>query len=181
MAHTPVNHPLGRLYRLVAGVVGAYILVFGIATVARTWGDDLFARDNIWVLGLRTNLAFGILSVVAGAVIVLAAIVGGNAPHLVNMYGGGVFLGAGIVMLTVLQTDLNFLNFSITTCIVSFVFGMALMTAGLYGKVGPADAAQAEEAYRHFAGPDPTPGRLSTEGRYAHRPTEDPGEGHRFA
>jgi hypothetical protein len=181
MAHTPVNHPLGRLYRAVAGLVGAYILVFGIVGVARTWGDDLFARDNTWVLGLRTNLAFSILSVVAGAVIVLAALIGGNVPHFVNKYGGGVFLGAGIVMLTVLQTDANFLNFSITTCIVSFLFGMALLTAGLYGKVGPPEAAKAHEAYRHFAGPDPEPSRLATDSRYHHRPTEDQGEEHRFA
>jgi hypothetical protein len=181
MAHTPVNHPLGRFYRVVAGLVGAYILLFGIVSVARTWGDDLFAREDTWELGLRTNLAFGILSIVAGTVIVLAAIIGGNLPHLVNLYGGWVFLGAGMFMLLLLQTDANVLNFSVTTCVVSFLIAMALLTAGLYGKVGPPDAAAAEEAFRHFAGPDPAPSRLATEGRSTHRQAEEPSEGHRFA
>ena len=30
MAHFPVNHPLRPLYRTLAGLVGAYLLVFGI-------------------------------------------------------------------------------------------------------------------------------------------------------
>jgi hypothetical protein len=180
MAHTPVNHQLGRFYRAIAGLVGAYILLFGILGVAQAWGEDLFAREDTWVLGLRTNLAFGILSVVAGAVILLAAIVGGNLPHLVNLYGGWVFLGAGMAMLLVLQTDANFLNFSITTCIVSFVIGMALLTAGLYGKVGPSHTADAEEAFRHFAGPNPAPSRLATQDRRDQRQTEETTEDHRF-
>jgi hypothetical protein len=181
MAHYPVNHQLARFYRAVAGLIGAYILLFGIVGVTRTWGDDLFAREDTWVLGLRANLAFSILSIVAGATILLAALIGGNLPHLVNLYGGWLFLGAGVFMLALLQTDVNFLNFSVTTCVVSFLFGLALLTAGLYGRVGPSDAAEAEEAYRHFSGPNPTPSRLETEGRYSHRPTEDDSEGHRFA
>jgi Domain of unknown function (DUF4383) len=181
MAHTPVNHQFGRFFRTMAGLVGAYILLFGILGAAQTWGDDLFARDGTWVLGLRTNLAFAILSVVAGAVIVLAALVGGNLPHVVNLYGGWVFLGAGMLMLLVLQTDANFLNFSVTTCVVSFLIGLALLTAGLYGKVGPVDAAEAEEAFRHFAGPNPTPSRLATDNRPVHHPSEDQPDEHRFA
>jgi hypothetical protein len=36
-----------------------------------------------------------------------------------------------------------------TTCIVSFVIGMVLLTAGLYGKVGTAREAAAEDVFRH--------------------------------
>jgi hypothetical protein len=52
-------------------------------------------------------------------------------------------------MLAVLRTTANFLNFTVATCIVSFVIGTAMVTAGLYGRVGQADEAQAEEAFRH--------------------------------
>jgi hypothetical protein len=55
----------------------------------------------------------------------------------------------GMAMLALLETDANFLNFSVATCVVSFVIGIALLTAGLYGKVGTVDAARAEEAFRH--------------------------------
>ena len=89
MAHIPVNHPLRPLYRVLAALVGAYVLVFGIIGLVRTWGDDLFARDSVWVLGLRTNLAFALLSVIFGAVILLADVVGGNVDHLVNLACGG--------------------------------------------------------------------------------------------
>ena len=43
-----------------------------------------------------------------------------------------------MAMMTLLQTDLNLLGFTMATCIVSFVIGLVLLTAGLYGKTGSA-------------------------------------------
>jgi hypothetical protein len=54
-------------------------------------------------------------------------------------------------MLTLLRTDANLLNFAMANCIVSFVIGMALLHAGLYGKTGPQELADAEERLRHGA------------------------------
>jgi hypothetical protein len=34
------------------------------------------------------------------------------------------------------------------TCIASFIFGMIALSAGLYGKVGSAEAAHAEDVFR---------------------------------
>jgi len=56
---------------------------------------------------------------------------------------------AGTAMLALLRTDLNVLNFSMATVIVSFAIGMVLFSAGLYGKSGSPAAARAEEAARH--------------------------------
>ena len=54
-----------------------------------------------------------------------------------------------------MQTDLNFLGFTMSTCIVSFVIGLVLFTAALYGKTGR-PTMRKEEAFRH--GPArPTP------------------------
>ena len=54
--HIPVNHPARRFYRVIAALVGVYILVFGLVGLVQNWGDPLFARDSTWTLGLRTNL-----------------------------------------------------------------------------------------------------------------------------
>ena len=69
MAHIPVNHPLRPVYRAVAFVIGLYLLIFGIVGVTRSAGHDFFAsHQDISALGLHTNMAFSLLSVVAGAV-----------------------------------------------------------------------------------------------------------------
>jgi Domain of unknown function (DUF4383) len=157
MAHIPVNHHLRPLYRSLAVLAGAYVLAFGVVGLARTGGLALFARDGLpEVLGIRANRAFAVLSVVAGVVIVLGAVVGRNLDHWINLVGGVIFLVAGMAMMTLLQTDANLLGFTMTTCIVSFVIGLALFTAGLYGKTGSGREADVEERFRHGAGADPT-------------------------
>ena len=149
ISHLPVNHPLRPLYRVVAGLVGAYSLVFGIAAFSRTRGTPLFAHTNLpWVLGLRANLAFALLSIVSGAVLVVCAVIGRNLDFLVNTLGGLLFMVVGMLMLGLLQTDLNILNYTVATCVVSFVIGLVLLTAGLYTRVGPAEEDAAEERRR---------------------------------
>ncbi|MEV7227841.1 DUF4383 domain-containing protein [Polymorphospora sp. NPDC051019] len=148
MAHIPVNHPLRPLYRTIAGLVGAYVLFFGIVGVVRTWGDPLFERGPVWVLGLRTNLAFAIMSVVFGLVILIGSVLGRNFSHYLNLGIGILFMAAAIGMMAVMQTDLNFLNFSMSTVIVSMIFGLIFLATGLYDKVGSPEDAHAEEMYR---------------------------------
>lgn len=151
MAHIPVNHPLRPLYRTLAGLIGAYILVFGVIGLIQTWGDPLFDRGDVWVLGLRTNLAFAVLSIAYGLVLLGANLLGGNLGHLVNVGAGVLFMLAGMLMMTLMQTDANILNFSMSTVIVSLVFGLIVFTAGLYDKVGTSEEAEAEDAFRHRA------------------------------
>jgi hypothetical protein len=134
MSHLPVNHPLRPLYRVLAAFAGIYILVFGVVGLAQASGTPFFGRGAVTALGLRTNLAFAVLSVIAGAVIVLAVFVGRNVDVPVNMWGGVVFMTAGTAMLALLHTELNVLNFSVATVIVSFGIGLLLFTAGLYGR-----------------------------------------------
>jgi hypothetical protein len=154
MAHLPVNHPARPLYRLFSGLVGLYILVFGVFGVVRSWGKPLFDRDGFWVLGLRTNLAFAAVSVVFGAFLLIGASRRrGNLGHHMNLTAGVVFLVTAVVMMSVLQTSGNILNFSMSTVIVSMVFGLLLLATGLYDKVGPPEHADAEERYRR----SPTP------------------------
>jgi hypothetical protein len=148
MAHTPVNHPLRPLYRVLAGLTGLYVLFFGIFGVVKTSGTGLFDRPSTYALGLRTNLAFAIISIVAGLIIVAAAAIGRNLDHAVNQVAGYAFAVMGALMLALLQTDANFLNFSVATCIVSFVISLLLLTAGLYSKVGSPDDVEAERVFQ---------------------------------
>lgn len=153
MAHIPVNHPLRPLYRTIAGLVGLYVLIFGVLGVVQTWGHPLFARESTWVLGLRTNLAFAIISVVFGAVVIFGALHRGNLGHYLNLTIGVVSMLTGLVMMAVLQTTANILNFSMSTVIVSLIFGLIFLATGLYDKVGTPEDAHAARHYRHSGQP----------------------------
>ncbi len=137
MSHLPVDHHMRSVYRFLAGLAGLFVLVFGIIGTIRTAGDPLFSQtETTWVFGLRANLAFSLLSLVVGAIIVLGAFIGRNTARMINLGGGVIFLVAGMAMLTLLQSGANFLAFSMTNCVVSFVIGLVLLAAGLYGKSG---------------------------------------------
>lgn len=148
MAHFPVNHPARPLYRVLSGLIGLYILVFGVYGVAATWGDGLFSREDTHALGLRTNLAFALVSVIFGAFLIVGASRRGNLGHYMNLTAGAVFLVTGILMMSVLQTPVNFLNFSMSTVIVSLLFGLILLATGLYDKVGSEEHAEEERRRR---------------------------------
>ncbi|ROT32059.1 DUF4383 domain-containing protein [Micromonospora sp. HM5-17] len=148
MGHIPVNHPARPVYRVIAGLIALYILIFGILGIIDTAGEPLLSRGSHWVLGLRTNLAFSLVSVVFGLVVLFGAVHRGNLGHLMNLAAGVVFLLTGLIMMSVLQTEANILNFSMSTVIVSLIFGLLFLATGLYDKVGPPDYAETEEELR---------------------------------
>jgi hypothetical protein len=149
MSHIPLNHHLRPLYRALAALTGGYLLVFGAVGFAETAGTDVFAQDrDLTALGLSTNRAFAVLSVLAGLLVLGSAVIGRNVDRWVNLWVGPGFMIAGTAMLALTNTDANFLNSSVATAIVSYVIGVLLLCAGLYGKVGSADDAHAEETFR---------------------------------
>ncbi|MEV4630693.1 DUF4383 domain-containing protein [Micromonospora sp. NPDC049523] len=158
MAHIPINHPARTLYRVISGLVGLYILIFGIFGIVETAGESLFAREGNYALGLRTNLAFSLVSVAFGIVIMIGASLRGNLGHFMNLTAGVVFLVVGLVMLSVLQTDANILNFSVATVVVSLIFGLITLATGLYDKIGPPEHAEEERRYRRAASSETSPG-----------------------
>jgi hypothetical protein len=163
MVHLPINHPLQPFYRLLAGLTGAYVLAFGIVGVIRTGGRPFFAQDDLpYVLGLHANRAFAIVSIVVGAGLVASVLIGGRVHRWVSLGASLVFLIAGLVMLVLERTDANFLGFTPITSVVSFIIGLVLLIAGLYGKVGSMLDVRREEDFRHGRGSDPTHHRLST-------------------
>jgi uncharacterized protein DUF4383 len=149
MAHYPLNHHLRPVYRFIAGLAGLYLTLFGVIGLATTWGDEFFHRGADWVLGLRTNPAASWLYTIIGVLLLLAVLVGGNLYHHVTLLLGWGLAGLGVLIMAFIQTDANVLNASMSNVIVTIVLGLVALTAGLYGKVGSADAARAESAAAH--------------------------------
>jgi hypothetical protein len=149
-AHFPINHHLRPLYRLLSGVAGLYMLVFGVVGLIQTSGAPFFTRDEAeWVLGLRTNPAFALLSLVAGVVVLGANLIGRNIAHNINQLAAVVLTVVGMASLAIMQTDANIFAFSMVNVIVTFILGSIVGIASLYDRVGSASAAQAEEDFRH--------------------------------
>jgi hypothetical protein len=146
--HLPVNHRLRPQWRFLAGLCGAYLLVFGIVGAVRTAGEPFFSRADIDALGLKTNPAFSWLSIVVGAIVFGGAIIGRNVDHFINIVGGAIFLLAGLIGLLLMQTPANKLNYEVATCVISFIVGTIMLIAGMYGKVGTRAEALAEEVLR---------------------------------
>jgi hypothetical protein len=137
MAHNPVNHPLRPLYRVLAVLAGAYLIVFGVVGIIVTPGNGLFGRPDDRVLGQGANLFWSIVALIIGAVVVLVTVVGRNLDTEVNKFIGWGLLVIGTYELAVSRTDANFLKFTISTVIVTYLLGLILILASQYTKVAP--------------------------------------------
>jgi hypothetical protein len=136
MAHYPLDHHLRPVYRFLSALAGLYLLAYGIIGVATTWGDPFFHRGSDWVLGLRTNPAAAWLATLAGAVLLVALLLGRNAYHHVAIVLGYGICGYSMLVMAFLQTDANVVNASMANVIAQTLIGLIVLTAGLYAKVG---------------------------------------------
>jgi Domain of unknown function (DUF4383) len=148
MAHNPINHPLRPLYRLLAILAGAYLVIFGVIGLIVTSGSGLLDRPDDRVLGQGTNLLWSIVSLVFGAIVVLASLAPRNIGNQVQWLGGWTLLVIGSYELATSRTDANFLKFTIATVVVTYLVGLALVLAGLYTKVGASEEAGAPRQVR---------------------------------
>ncbi|MGW2347119.1 DUF4383 domain-containing protein [Streptomyces sp. NPDC001661] len=131
--HLPVDHRLSRTYRLSAAFMGLFLLAFGVLGLVHRIG--FFDTGANTALGLNTNGALSVLSLVVGTVLVAAAVLGGNTASTVNIVLGLAFLLAGFTFLFALDSRFNFLNFRMQNVLFSFGVGLLLMTGGMYGRV----------------------------------------------
>jgi len=148
MAHNPVNHPLRPLYRALGALTGVYLVLFGIIGAITTADEGLFGNGEDRVLGQETNLFWSIVSVLIGAIVLIATVLGRNSDTVVDRYFGWGLLVVGSYELAVIRTDANFLNFSISTVVVTYLIGLVLIMAAYYSKVGPPEEAGAPRQAR---------------------------------
>ncbi|MFG2821231.1 DUF4383 domain-containing protein [Kitasatospora sp. NPDC048365] len=130
----PVDHKLGQVYRFGAGLGGVFLVVFGILGLTGSH-PGFIDTEGKEVIGLSSNGALSVLSLVAGGVLILGAVIGGNIASNINMVMGLLFILAGFVGLMVLDSSANRLAFHISNVIFSFVFGFVVLTFGMYGRV----------------------------------------------
>ncbi|MET8947804.1 DUF4383 domain-containing protein [Streptomyces sp. NPDC004542] len=132
--HLPVDHRLNTVYRVGAGLMGVFLLVFGIFGVMDHIG--FFDTGGDTVIGLNTNGTLSVLSIAVGLLLLVGMVIGGNFASTVNMVLGVLFILNGFLTLGLLDTDYNFLAFRIQNVLFSFVVGLLLMAFGMYGRVG---------------------------------------------
>ncbi|MFG3196128.1 DUF4383 domain-containing protein [Streptomyces sp. NPDC048208] len=135
-AHLPVDHRLNLVYRIGAGLIGLFLLVFGILGVVGHIGAFNVGSDT--VAGLNTNGALSVLSIIVGLVLLVGMVIGGNFASTLNMVFGVLFILSGFLNLGLLDTENNFLAFRIQNVFFTFIVGLLLMTFGMYGRVGSA-------------------------------------------
>ena len=148
MAHNPINHPLRPLYRLLALLAGAYLVVFGVVGLIVSSGAGLLDRPDDRILGQGANMLWSIVSLIFGAVVLLASLTPRNLGNQVQWLGGWTLLVIGSYELATSRTDANFLKFTIATVVVTYLVGLALVLAGLYTKVGADEHAGAPRQVR---------------------------------
>ncbi|MFF7239272.1 DUF4383 domain-containing protein [Streptomyces collinus] len=159
--HLPVDHRLNLVYRIGAGLIGGFLVAFGILGLIDHIG--FFDTGGNSVAGLNTNGTLSVLSICIGAVLLVGMVIGGNVASTLNMVLGVLFLLNGFLFLGLLDTPNNFLAFRIQNVLFSFVVGLLLMTFGMYGRVG--SVLPYDNPYWRARHPDPR--------------TEPPGDEHR--
>jgi hypothetical protein len=150
MAHFPVNHPLRPTYRALGGLAGLYLIVFGVLGLIETSGDEVFAQNDAEALWQGTNLGHSVISIAAGVIILIGVGVGRNIDAAIHKWFGYGLAALSLAGLAVMRTDANYLNFTMPTVIVTMVLALVLLMAGMYGKLGTDEQAQASREARLF-------------------------------
>ncbi|MDW8803374.1 DUF4383 domain-containing protein [Streptomyces scabiei] len=129
----PVDHRLARVYRYGAGLCGVILLVFGCLGFA----DRLtpLDTDGTRVLGMTTNGALSLISVLVGLALIGGATAGGNLASTLNMTLGVLFLLCGFFHLFVLDRPANVLDLGMSNVMFSFAMGLLIAGFGMYGRV----------------------------------------------
>jgi len=146
LPHLPrsTDEEAGRVpavHRIGAIVVAAVIATFGVLGLVD--GLAYFSTDGERIAGLSSNGLLSTISLLTAAVLVAAALRGSRVASTTMLVIGVLFLVSALANLAVLETEVNFLAFSMANVIFSIVAGLVLLTLGAYGRVSgnlPADS-----------------------------------------
>jgi hypothetical protein len=146
LPHLPrsTDEEAGRVpavHRIGAIVVAAVIAAFGVLGLVD--GLAYFSTDGERIAGLSSNGLLSTISLLTAAVLVAAALRSSRVASTTMLVIGVLFLVSALANLAVLETEVNFLAFSMANVIFSIVAGLVLLTLGAYGRVSgnlPADS-----------------------------------------
>src|SRR3954466_7539179 len=139
MAHIPINHPLRPLYRGLVLLMGVYVLVFGVWGYAVTSDLPFFGTEGEWVLFLRTNPAFSVLSILCGLALIAAAVIGRNVFVRATLIAAVVFMVAGLAMMALVHAAATPRAFWRPTFFFCFVLGGPAPAGAPSGRPGSHD------------------------------------------
>jgi hypothetical protein len=134
----PLNHPLRHFYRGLTVLIGLAMIGFGATGLG---GTSAVPR-------LAANLAFAIVALLLGVVVVAGSLLWRHLSHLVYLAVGGVLMTLGLAMLLLLQAA-NFFGANMTSCLTTLTVGLVVFLAGTYTRTGTAEEARAKELRRH--------------------------------
>ena len=146
---TDVDRRVFAVQRLGAGVVGLFLLVFGL--VGALSAIPFLTTSGERILGLSADGLLAALSVAVGAVLLGAAVEGPRLASAVMLVLGPLFLLSAMANLAVLGTSLNLLGFRVRDVVFSLVVGSLLLVLGAYGRLTgnlPADSPYAHPRMR---------------------------------
>ena len=121
------------VHRIGAVLVAAVIAAFGVLGLLD--GLAYYATDGERIAGLSSNGLLSTISLVTAAVLVAAALRGSRIASTTMLVIGALFLVSAMANLIVLETEWNFLAFSMANVIFSIVAGLVLLTLGAYGRI----------------------------------------------
>lgn len=128
----PGPHRIHTVHRAGAAALGGFLLLFGLMGVTRV--TEFLSTTGTVIMGLTTNGLLTVLSMVVGAVLVVAALRGGPTASTVAVVVGGLFLLSGLGNALVLGTPMNMLAFGLPNVVFSIAVGFALVLLGAYGR-----------------------------------------------
>jgi Domain of unknown function (DUF4383) len=151
--HPQGNHPLRRVHRIGAALLGAALIAFGVMGFAL--GLPFLSVDSAPMMGMGSNGLLATISVVVGVVLAVAAWRGGTLASTTMTTLGVLFLVSGLANLAVLGTAANLLAFRFPNVVFSLLAGMTLLFTGAYGRVSGGLAPDNPYARARAGAPDP--------------------------
>ena len=121
------------VHRIGAVLVAAVLAAFGVLGLVD--GLAYFSTDGERIAGLSSNGLLSTISLVTAAVLVVAALRGSRVASTTMLVIGTLFLVSALANLAVLETEVNFLAFSMANVVFSICAGLVLLTLGAYGRV----------------------------------------------
>ena len=156
-AQSDARGRLDLLHRIGAGVFAVGLGSFGVLGLVNRLA--MFSTTGVQVMGLSTNGALSVVSLVVAVILIAAGVRGGRMASTVLVVIGAAFVLSGFVNALVLGTPLNLLAFRIANVIFSFVAGALLLFLGSWGRFAgglPDDNPYRQERHGQDT-PDPLP------------------------
>jgi hypothetical protein len=144
------HHPIFRVHRV--GALAVALVLWAFAILGYLGHVGFFATQGVHVLGLSSNGLLSTVSVVVGAILAVAAALGGPVASTTCAVVGGLFLLSGLANLIVLDGPANYLAFTMPNVVFSLVVGLLLLSIGLYGRAS--GQLPADNPYRQAHGGD---------------------------